>query len=210
MRERRYGLFSALWELLRTPAPPGYRGYLAFGWLILLLFAVQVVTGILLSFYYQPSPEMASKSVEYIMRDVDSGWLVRGMHHWAAQGMIALGFVQLLKVILTGAYRGARSASWYLGLLLLLLVIAFAASGALLAWDNRAYWAADSALGRVEALPFLGPTLATTLRGGSEVGAGTLSRAYSGHVLLLPWLTVTLVVVNLWLLARRRPLVEES
>jgi len=196
-------LLHTLWETLRRPVPPFRRGYLAFGWLILLLLVVQAFTGMLLALYYLPSPEQAPESVEYIMRDVKWGWLVRGIHHWSADVMIVASLVQLVKVFLAGHYRGERASSWYIGLLLLVLLYVFAFTGDLLTWDNDGYWAAISALETVETIPIVGPGLALTLRGGPGVGAATLSRTYAGHILLLPWLTFLLLSLHLWLLTRR-------
>jgi quinol-cytochrome oxidoreductase complex cytochrome b subunit len=198
-----HGLLGALFQAMRHPVSPRSRGYLAFGWLILMLFFIQVLTGILLSLYYQPSPEMAYESVKFILRDVTSGWLVRGAHHWAAQGMVALGLLQLLRIFVSGAYKGQNRTLWTIGILLLLLTFGFCLTGNLLPWDQRAYWSALFALEGVEAIPLAGPALGHVLRGGDEVGAATLSRFYSIHALILPWLMFYLVLVHLWLMARR-------
>jgi quinol-cytochrome oxidoreductase complex cytochrome b subunit len=184
--------------------PPVRRRLPALGWLILMLLVIQIATGIQLSFYYQPSPEMASSSVQYIMRDVSWGWLIRGMHHWASHLIVALALLQVLKTFLTGAYRGARGSNWCIGLILLFLMLVFAYSGKILTWDNDAYWSVSLTVGRVDSVPVIGPVLAPMLRGGGEVTAPTLSRTYSTHVLLLPWVTFFLVLVNFWLLFRSR------
>ena len=199
-----HGLAHALGSLLRRPVRPSGRSRFALGWLILLLFMVQVVSGVLLSFYYQPSAAMASESVRYIMRDVDWGWLIRGMHHWASVGMIALGLLQLVRVFLTGAYRGARASSWWLGLLLLGMVLAFAFTGSLLLWDQGAYWTWHAAMQKVASVPVIGVSLASALSGGTETSTTTPGRIYATHVLLLPWLTFFLVLLNVWILAHSR------
>lgn len=206
MRRAGYGLLGASWELLRRPVPPQRRGWLAFGWVIVILFLGQVVTGILLSFYYQPSPDLASESVKYVMRDVTWGWLLRGLHYWAGQAMIVAGLIQLVRVFVAGAYRGDGASHWWLGLLLMSLVLLFGFTGELLPWDAGAYWRISAALARVETVPWVGTELAAILRGGAEVTASTLSRTYSAHVMLLPWLAFILLVLDVWLLAaRRRP-----
>ena len=199
-----HGLVHTLWGVLRTPVPPGSRGRAALGWWILFLFAVQIVTGTLLSFYYEASPDMATESVRYLMRDVGFGWLMRGLHTWCSHGMIALGLVQMLRVLYAGTYRGSGAASWFLGLCLLGFVVAFALTGVLLPWDDAAYGAAKKGLAMLDSVPVVGGWLAVTLRGGGEIASSTLSRVYSAHVLLLPWLTFFLVLTNLWFLARRR------
>jgi len=204
------GLRHIVWRTLRSPVPPGYHGWLAFGWMILLLFLVQIGTGILLSFYYQPSPETASESVRYLMRDVDYGWLVRGAHHWAGVGILVLGVLQFLRVFIQGTYRGARAANWCIGLVLMTFMLLFAFTGDLLTWDQKAYWVLDAALRRVAELPLIGPSLALAVRGGAEVTGATLSRVYSTHVMLLPWITFFLVLLNLWLLSQGRTRRQEG
>jgi quinol-cytochrome oxidoreductase complex cytochrome b subunit len=198
------GLAATLRSVVRTPVAPERRGRVALGWWILILFGVQIVTGTLLSFYYEASPDMAAESVRYVMRDVGFGWLMRGLHAWSSHGMIALGLAQMARVLFAGTYRGAGAASWYLGVALLFLVGMFAFTGGLLPWDDAAHGAATRSLALLDAAPGVGPWLATVLRGGEEVASATLSRAYSAHVLLLPWLTFFLVLVNLWFLAHRR------
>lgn len=198
------GLLGTLGSVLRAPVPPERRGRLTLGWWILLLFAVQIVTGTLLSFYYEASPDMAAESVRYIMRDVGFGWLMRGLHVWSSHGMIALGLIQMLRVLFAGSYRGAGAASWYIGIALFFLVGLFAFTGGLLPWDDAAHGAAVRSLAVIEAVPGVGPWFATVLRGGEQVASSTLSRFYSAHVLLLPWIMFFLVLINLWFLSRRR------
>jgi hypothetical protein len=105
--------------VLRRPVPPEYRGDLFFGWVLLTLFLVQVATGILLSIYYEPSPVAVAQSVELLMRDVDWGWLMRGVHHWASHAMIVLVLVHLLWLFVRGRYRAAGAPGWTIAVLLL-------------------------------------------------------------------------------------------
>src|SRR5262249_24124301 len=149
-------------------------------------------------------PDTAYESVKFILRDVTSGWLVRGIHHWAAEGMIALGLLQMLRVFFLGAYKGLNRPMWVIGIVLLFLTFFFSFSGSLLPSDLRAYWSALGALQWVGAIPVLGPPLVLILRGGDEVGAATLSRFYSIHTLIPPWLAFYLLLVHLWLMSRRR------
>ncbi|MFO0980257.1 MAG: cytochrome b N-terminal domain-containing protein [Planctomycetota bacterium] len=198
------GLVATLWSMLRTPVPRGHRGWLKLGWPLLLLFMLQVATGILLSFYYQPSPGEAGESVRRIMRDVDWGWLVRGVHYWSAQGMVAFTLLQLGRALIAGSWRGAASGSWLIGLLLIPLVVLLAFSGELLRWDAPACAMLARALDASAHLPAVGPGLALLFRGGEEISATTLSRIHSAHTQFLPWLVFVLVIVNLTLLVRRR------
>jgi ubiquinol-cytochrome c reductase cytochrome b subunit len=197
------GLFRTLGTVLRSPVPPAFRSALAFGWLVLLLFLVQVFTGILLSLYYQPSPATVAESVQFIMRDVDWGWLIRGLHHWASHALILLLVGRLTYVMVKGRYRGGGATGWYLTILLLWLMVLSTYSGELLAWDNEAFWRATRVLDRIAVLPMIGQGLATILRGGADVSATTLGRTYTAHGLFIPWLIWLLLVLNIWFLFRR-------
>lgn len=203
MRSRVQGLSSLVWGFLRSPVPDRHRTDLAFGLLVLVLFLIQVATGILLTLYFQPSPAMVAESVQYIMRDVTFGWLVRGLHHWSAQALVAVGMIQVARIFVRGLYRTAGSSVWYCGVSVLALLAMLAFSGEILAWDNGAYWRFSRAVHDVESLPVLGHSLARMLRGGDEIGATTLSRTYSAHTMFLPWAVWMLILLDTWLLARR-------
>lgn len=204
MLKQERGLLAAIWAALRSPLPPGYGGMPTFGWLLVVLFAVQLFTGILLSMYYQASPALVDESVRHIMRDVSWGWLMRGIHHWAAQGMVVLCLLQLVRFLLSGAYRGARAGHWVLGLAMMAVIVNLALGGSMLVWDEVAYWRMTRALEEIERIPLLGHSLALILRGGQEVTATSLSRTYTLHALLFPWTLALLIGLNLWFLRRRR------
>lgn len=203
MGDKQQGLLQTIWAALRSPLPPGYGGTPTFGWLLAVLFAVQLFTGVLLAMYYQASPGLVHESVRHLMRDVSWGWLMRGIHHWASHGMIALCALQFLRFVFNGAYREARAGHWVLGLLMAGLLVALAFGGSLLVWDQNAFWQLTRTLEVVEAVPGIGPGLAAILRGGDEVTATTLSRAFAAHALLLPWSLAVLLGVHLWFLRRR-------
>lgn len=200
---REHGMLHTVWGALRSPVPPGERFDLSLGLLVLFLFLIQVSSGILLALFYQPSPVTVAESIQLVMRDVEWGWLVRGVHHWAGQAVIPLCALQVVRVFLSGSYRGQGSSSWYLGVLILFLALLLAYSGELLAWDNDAYWRITYALAQVESAPLVGRWFAHVLRGGDEVGATTLSRVFSAHSLFLPWLLWLVVVFEAWFFARR-------
>ena len=203
MRARGQGMVQTLWLVLRSPVRPEQRTELMLGLGILLCFVLQVATGILLALFYQPSPATVAESVQLIMRDVDWGWLVRGLHHWTANALLPLCALQIVWLLATGKYKGRSSSGWYLGLLVLGLSVLLAYSGELLVWDNRAFWRITNALQQVESAPFFGQWLAHVLRGGDEVNATTLSRVFTLHSLLLPWTLWLVVVAEAWFLARR-------
>lgn len=198
-----HGVVRAMWDVLRRPVPPEFRGNLFFGWVILIVFLVQVLTGIMLSIYFEPSPATVAESVQFIMRDVDWGWLVRGVHHWAAHMLIAIVALHLFFLLMSGRYRGAGSPNWYAAVLVLFLTVGLTYSGELLTWDQETYWRVSRALERFASFGALGESLAFLARGGDEVTATTLSRTYTAHGMFLPWLMFVLLVANLWFLARR-------
>lgn len=202
-QDKEHGVLRSLWSVLRRPVPPGHRADLFFGWVIVLVFLLQVLTGILMSIYFEPSPTTVADSVQFIMRDVDWGWLVRGVHHWASHALIVILALHLLIVFVRGRYRAAGSSNWYTGVLVLFLVVALTYSGELLSWDHEAYWRVTRALERVESFGSLGSALAYIVRGGDSVTATTLSRTYTAHGMFLPWLVFVLLMANLWFLARR-------
>jgi len=203
MQGRELSLRQAIWGALRSPLPPGYSGRPTFGWLLVVLFAVQLFTGILLATYYQPSPALVDDSLRHLMRDVSWGWLMRGIHHWASHGMIVLCALQFVRFLISGAYRGPRCGQWILGLAMAALIVAIAFVGSLLVWDQNAYWLLTRTLTVIESLPSIGPGLASILRGGEQVTATTLNRALAIHAMLLPWVLSLLIGLNLWFLGRR-------
>jgi len=169
--------------------------------LLIALFLLQAFTGILLSLYYQPSPGAVAESMQFIMRDVSWGWLMRGLHDWASTALILVCCVHLGRALLGARYRG-REWFWYLGALVLLLVVSLAFTGELLAWDNGAYWTVREFLADVETIPLVGPALADIVRGGSDVNASTLSRTWTAHALFAPWLVWLLLAANFALVVR--------
>jgi cytochrome b6 len=201
--ETEHGLARAFWNLVRRPVPPEHTEALFFGWVILGLFLLQVLTGILLSIYFEPSPAAVAESVQFIMRDVGWGWLVRGVHNWAAQVLMLVVALYLVLLLVRGRYRGAGAPGWYVGVLVLFLAAFLTYTGELLAWDHERYWRVTSALQGLESLGALGDLLTHVVRGGDEVTATTLSRTYTAHGMFLPWLVFVLLVTNLWLVARR-------
>jgi quinol-cytochrome oxidoreductase complex cytochrome b subunit len=193
-------------ELLRAefqheiPAHVGRRHLL--GGLALFLLALQIVSGILLMIYYRPSPDEAYESVRYVMNDVRLGWLVRGLHYWGAHLLIVVLLLHLVRVYVLGAYR-EREFNWAVGLLLFLLVGAFAFTGMLLAWDQTAYWNTDAVRNALEHLPMAGKSILDLLWGGHELETGALLRFYIFHVGLLPWLMIILIAAHLYLVNRQ-------
>lgn len=172
------------------------------GGMAVLLFLVLVATGLLLLFAYDPSPERAYASIVGLEAQVPFGAFVRAIHHWAANGLIVVGFLHLLRVFFTGAFRPPRGFNWVLGLALLALVAASNFTGYLLPWDQLSYWAVTIGTGMLAYAPLVGEGLQGLLRGGAEVGAKTLSIFFVMHIAVLPILVLLLTAFHFWLVRK--------
>jgi copper-containing nitrite reductase len=191
--------------LLDEPIPGGASWIYVFGSVTLFLFGVQVMTGMFLAVYYVPSPDAAYDTVQFIQHEVDFGWFVRGLHHWGASAvMVAIG-LHLLQVYLYGAYKPPRELMWMVGVVLLILTLAFGFTGYLLPWDQNAYWATQVGTNMVASIPLIGDFLVRLLRGGDTLGVLTLSRFFALHVLFLPALIVCGILLHLFILRRVGP-----
>jgi len=173
------------------------------GGLTLFLFVVQVFTGILLLLYYRPSAGEAYESVQFIVTRVPFGWLIRNIHSWSANLLIAAAFAHFFSVFLLKSYRKPRELTWLSGILLLFLMLGFGFSGYLLPWNELSFFATKVGTGIAGALPFVGRFLLRLLRGGDDVTGATLSRFFGLHVAVLPAISTALVVVHLLLVQRQ-------
>jgi ubiquinol-cytochrome c reductase cytochrome b subunit len=191
--------------LLDEPIPGGASWVYVFGSATLFLFVLQAVTGMFLAVYYAPTPDHAYDSVRFIETQVAFGAFVRGLHHWGASGMVVAIGLHMLQVFLYGAYKPPRELMWMVGVVLFLLVMAFAFTGYLLPWDQTAYWATQVGINMVGTVPLVGDFLVRVLRGGETLGALTLSRFFAVHVLFLPALTVACIALHLFILRRVGP-----
>lgn len=173
-----------------------------FGGMALFLFMIQIVTGILLSLYYKPSPDQAFESVQGIVTEVDYGWLIRSAHCWSANLLIGVLFVHLLTTYMMRAYRRPREITWVTGVLLLGIFMAFGFSGYLLPWNELSFFATRVGTAIVGVVPVIGSQLLLLARGGDDVTGDTLARFYSLHVVVLPLLTFVLLGIHLFLVQK--------
>jgi len=173
------------------------------GGMTLFLFMVQVASGILLLLYYRPSAGEAYESVQFIVTQVEFGWLIRNIHSWSANLLILALFAHLFSVFFLKAYRKPRELTWLTGVLLLFLMLGFGFSGYLLPWNELAFFATKVGTGTAGAVPLIGGPLMRFLRGGDDVTGATLSRFYALHVAILPALTTLLVAVHLLFVQRQ-------
>jgi cytochrome b6 len=173
------------------------------GGMTLFLFVVQVFTGILLLLYYRPSAAEAYESVQFIVTQVQFGWLIRNVHSWSANLLIGLAFAHFFSVFLLKSYRKPRELTWVSGMLLLFLMLGFGFSGYLLPWNELSFFATKVGTGIAGAVPFIGHFSLRLLRGGDDVTGATLSRFYGLHVAVLPAITTALVGLHLLFVQRQ-------
>jgi cytochrome b6 len=169
------------------------------GGMTLFFFIIQVVTGILLLLYYRPTAEAAFESVQFIMTKVQFGWLIRSIHSWSANLMIAAAMIHMFSVFLLKAYRKPREITWISGVLLFLLALGFGFSGYLLPWNTLAYFATKVGTEIVSVIPILGHDILIFLRGGEEVTGATLTRFFGFHAAVLPMIATVLLGLHLLL-----------
>jgi quinol-cytochrome oxidoreductase complex cytochrome b subunit len=173
-----------------------------FGGMTLFLFMIQVVTGILLLLYYRPSASEAFESIQFIMTEVEFGWLIRSIHSWSANLMIFAMFIHLFSALLLHAYRRPREMTWLSGGALLGLTLAFGFTGYLLPWNELAFFATRVGTEIPGVLPVIGPFMRRLLRGGDDVTGATLTRFYGIHVAILPAIAVLVLGLHLFLVQK--------
>jgi len=173
------------------------------GGITLFLVGVQVATGILLLLYYRPSAGEAFESVQFIVSQVQFGWLIRNVHAWSANLLILMAFVHLFSTFFLRAYRKPRELTWVTGVLLLFIMLGFGFSGYLLPWNELAFFATKVGTGSAGAVPLVGDFMVRFLRGGDDVTGATLTRFYGIHVAILPALTTVLLGAHLLFIQRQ-------
>ena len=174
----------------------------AFGGIVYLLFILLVVTGVLLAVYYRPSTDEAYSSIQRIVSRVSFGWLMRGLHVWAASLIVVAALVHMGRVFVDAVYRPPRETNWLVGMVLLFVVLVFGATGYLLPWDQWAYWTVTELLDTLGRFPVLGRPLAGALTGDEIVSGATLSRFFALHVIVLPWLVFWLLALHFALIRK--------
>jgi cytochrome b6 len=176
--------------------PPHVNIFYCLGGITLTCFIVQVATGFAMTFYYRPTVTEAFASVEYIMTQVNFGWLIRSVHRWSASMMVLNMILHVCRVYLTGGFKKPRELTWVTGVALASVTVSFGVTGYSLPWDQVGYWACKIVTGVPEAIPVVGSLLVEVLRGGVSVGQSTLTRFYSAHTFVLPVVAVVLMLTH--------------
>lgn len=178
-------------------APKNFNGWYAFGALALLVLVLQIVSGIFLTMNYKPDAEKAFASVEYIMRDVHWGWLVRYIHSTGASFFFLVVYLHMFRALLYGSHKEPRELVWLLGMFIFLLLMAEAFMGYLLPWGQTSYWGAQVIVNLFSTLPYIGDWLAETIRGDYAISGVTLNRFFALHVAAIPLVIVALVFLHI-------------
>ena len=178
-------------------APKNFNFWYYFGSLALLVLVLQIVTGIFLTMNYKPDAAYAFGSVEYIMRDVDYGWLIRYMHSTGASMFFIVVYLHMCRGLMYGSYRKPRELLWIFGMLIYLCLMAEAFFGYLLPWGQMSFWGAQVIVNIFSAIPFIGPDLAVWIRGDYSIGDATLNRFFAFHVIALPLVLLGLVAAHI-------------
>ena len=168
------------------------------GGMTALLFVLQVLTGILLRFAYEPFPGKAYDSILHIQNHVLFGQFVRNIHHWSGIFLVILAFLHLLRVFYTGAFHLPRRSNWVIGVVLLILLVFSNFTGYLLPWDQISYWAVTVSTSMLEYVPGIGKGLESLVRGGKDLGPATLLIFYNFHTSILPLTIVILMTFHFW------------
>lgn len=227
MADKRQGLGARIWRsIFRTPLTPHterekkrvvlnhlvlhlrpvrlpertlpFRHTFGLGGMAATLVLLLILTGVLLMFVYEPTPERAYGSIQSLRREVRFGGLVRNVHYWSANLLVVVTFLHLLRTLFTGAFHGARQFNWVIGVLLLLVVLAANFTGYLLPWDQLSYWAITIVTGMLEYVPLVGEGLRRLARGGADIGSATLINFYTFHTTVLPVTLVGLMAFHFW------------
>ena len=178
-------------------APKNFNFWYYFGVLSLVVLVIQIVTGIWLVMNYKPDAEFAFASVEYIMRDVDWGWLIRYMHSTGASFFFIVIYLHMFRAMLYGSYKKPRELIWIIGMLIFIVLMAEAFAGYLLPWGQMSYWGAQVIISIFGAIPFVGEALVEIIRGDYSISDITLNRFFALHVIALPLALIALIFVHI-------------
>jgi len=190
---------SKMWNehLAEYYAPKNFNFWYFFGSLALLVLVIQIVSGIFLTMHYKPDAAHAFASVEYIMRDVPYGWLIRYIHSTGATAFFVVVYLHMLRALMYGSYKKPRELIWLFGMFIYLCLMAEAFMGYLLPWGQMSYWGAQVIISLFSAIPVIGDDLTLWIRGDFVIGDATLNRFFALHVIALPFVLVFLVIAHI-------------
>jgi len=190
---------TKMWDehLAKYYAPKNFNFWYFFGSLALLVLVLQIVTGIFLTMHYKPDGELAFTSVEYIMRDVDWGWLIRYLHSTGSSAFFVVVYLHMFRGLMYGSYQKPRELIWLFGMFIFLALMAEAFMGYLLPWGQMSYWGAQVIISLFGAIPVIGDDLTLWIRGDFVISDATLNRFFALHVVAVPLVLLMLVVMHI-------------
>ena len=200
--ETRTGFKALMHEALYERVPGGARWRYVWGSTLVFTFTLQVITGFMLWSAYSPSTRTAWESVYYIQHEMFLGHIIRGLHHYAAQAMVVLMAIHLVQVIIDGAYKAPREMNFWLGIVLMMIVLGLSLTGYLLPWDQKGYYATQVSTNIMSATPVVGREVQVLAQGGSDYGHLTLTRFFAMHAGILPTLLVGFLALHIYVFRR--------
>jgi quinol-cytochrome oxidoreductase complex cytochrome b subunit/mono/diheme cytochrome c family protein len=200
--EDRTGISSLFHKIMDEPVKGGAKWSYVFGSALVIVFIMQIASGVILATGYSASTTDAWGSVYYIQHKTVSGWFVRGMHNIGSSAMIILTVLHMVQILIFGAYRKPRELNWISGIIMLFIVLGFGLTGYLLPWDQKGYWATQVATSIMGLIPGIGEFIKGVIQGGNDYGNLTLTRFYSFHVFFLPAGLLTFLIIHIYLFRR--------
>jgi ubiquinol-cytochrome c reductase cytochrome b subunit len=201
--DERLQLAGPIKATMEHPAPRRSASWFyVFGSAALTVFALQLITGILLAIVYVPSAGEAWSSLQGLNFQISAGWFIRALHGWGSNFMLAIVVIHMVQVFLFGAYKYPRELTWVVGVILLLMTLGMAFTGQILRFDQDAYWGLGLGTSIVSRIPFVGPALVSLMLGGPIIGASTLSRFFALHVFVIPGTLIALIALHLLLVLK--------
>jgi ubiquinol-cytochrome c reductase cytochrome b subunit len=201
--DRRLQLAAPIREIAEHPVPKNTASWwYVFGSAALVVFLLQLVTGIMLAFIYVPSASEAWNSLQYLNHDIAFGWFIRALHGWGSNFMVAIVLIHMVQVFLFGAYKFPRELTWIIGVFLLLMTLGMAFTGQVLRFDQDAYWGLGIGASIASRVPFLGSDIVKLMVGGPIIAGATLSRFFALHVFVIPGMLIAFVGVHLLLVLK--------
>jgi len=201
--QERLEIQSIAGDITSKYVPPHVNIFYCFGGITLTCFIIQIASGFAMTFYYRPTVAEAFASVQYLMTDVNFGWLIRSVHRWSASLMVLMMILHICRVYLTGGFKKPRELTWVTGVILAVCTVSFGVTGYSLPWDQVGYWAVKIVTGVPEAIPVIGSPLVELLRGGVGVGQSTLTRFYSLHTFVLPLATAVFMLAHFLMIRKQ-------
>src|SRR4030081_353477 len=201
--DRRLQLAAPIREIAEHPVPKNTASWWdVVGSAALVVFLLQLATGIILAFIYVPSASEAWNSLQSLNHDITFGWFVRALHGWGSNFMVAIVLIHMVQVFLFGAYKFPRELTWVVGVFLLLMTMGMAFTGQVLRFDQDAYWGLGIGASIASRVPVIGPWAGSLMLGGPIIAGATLSRFFALHVFVVPGLLIAFVGVHLWMVLR--------